>query len=103
MTTPRYQTGSRYAATATALLILLPQAGDLSQTAIEPTTATGYQALGEVGAQIAQAITPSAYSATSSESLSSFLLEVAAKLLSQSKALDADFSAVVDREFWNLI
>jgi hypothetical protein len=103
MKTVRYRIGNRYAATAKALLLYLPPIGDPTETANYPTTTTGYQALGEFGALVADAITPRVYSSTGSEVLSPLLFEVAARLLAQSKSLDADFYAVVDREFWNLL
>ncbi len=103
MITARYLTGSQAAATATALLLYRPSIGDPTQTATGPTTTAEYQALGEVGALVADAIAPRVYWPTDSETLSTLLLEVAAKLLTHTKSLDADFSAVVDREFWNLL
>ena len=103
MTTARYRTGSQYVATATALLLSIPPVGNPSQSAINLTTTAGYQALGKVGAMVADAVTPSVYSSANSEVLSSLLLDVAAKLLTQSKSLDTDYSAVVDREFWKLL
>ena len=103
MTTASYRSGSKYAATATALLLLLPPIGDPMQIATSSSTTPGFKALGEVGALVVDAITPRVYSPASSEDLYTLLLDVTAKLLTHSKSLDADFSAVVDREFWNLL
>lgn len=103
MTTERYRTSAQYVATATALLLSLPPIGDPMQAAIIPTSTARYQALGDVGALVAGAITPSVYSRGSSEALATLLMDAAAKLLTQSKSLDTDFAAVVDREFWKLL
>jgi len=103
MTTTAYRTGSEYVATATALLLLLPQLGSPVSTSITPTTRAQYQALGDVGAVVAQAITPGVYAPVSLEGLSSLLLDAATRLITQSKSLDPEFSSIVNREFWNLL
>jgi hypothetical protein len=103
MTVTRYRSTAPYAATATALLLSLPSIGDPTQTSISLTAAAQYQALGKVGVLVAESIAPSVYSRGSSEVLATLLLDVAARLLTQSKSLDSDFSAVVDQEFWNLL
>lgn len=103
MTTTHYSSSSQYVATATALLLSLPLIGDTTQASIRLTMAARYQALGDVGPLVAEAIAPSVYSRGSSEALATLILDVAAKLLTHSKSLDSDFSAVVDREFWNLL
>ncbi len=103
MTTTAYRTGSEYVATATALLLLLPQLGSPVSTSLTPTTRAQYQALGDVGAVVAQAITPGVYAPVSLEGLSSLLLDAATRLITQSKSLDPEFSSIVNREFWNLL
>jgi hypothetical protein len=103
MTTTAYRTGSEYVATATALLLLLPQLGSPVPTSITPTTRAQYQALGDVGVAVAAAITPGAYAPVSLEGLSSLLWDAASRLLTQSKSLDPEFASIVNREFWNLL
>lgn len=103
MTTTAYRTGSDYVATATALLLFLPQLGSPLPTSITPTTKAQYEALGDIGVAVAKAITPAVYAPVSLEDLSSLLLDAATRLLTQSKSLDPEFSRIVDREFWNLL
>lgn len=103
MTTPRYRTGSPYAATATALILSLPPVGDIRTPSFASTLLVEHESLGEVSSLVADAVSPAIYSSLSSEVLSSFLLKVAANLVAGSRPLDADFAAVIDREFWNLL
>jgi hypothetical protein len=103
MTTTAYKTGNEYVATATALLIFLPQLGSPLPTSITPIAKAQYEALGDIGVAVANAISPATYALVNLEDLSSLLLDAATRLLTQSKSLDPEFSSIVNREFWNLL
>ena len=56
MTTPRYRTGSSYAATATAILLSLPPIGDMRPPTVASVVPAEFEALGDINKIVADAV-----------------------------------------------
>jgi hypothetical protein len=84
------------------MFLNLPVVGDPGQLVVQDSV-SAYRPLEGVSQLVVDAIAPSPYIAGNQLALFSLMIEVAAKLVRESKPLEGDFARVVDREFWNLL
>jgi hypothetical protein len=90
-------------ATATALILSFPQFSETYSATLIPADSYEFEPFEEYSQAISKAFTVNIYRRAEPEFIFSLLTEVANRLISESKTLDRDFAAVVQKEFWNLL
>jgi hypothetical protein len=98
-----YQIRMSYVATATALTLVLPQFGDTDVSNLLPRDTCEIEPLGDASKPVCEALSWNVYTPADPNVAFSLLTEVATRLIKESKPLDRDFVAVVQKEFWNLL
>jgi hypothetical protein len=98
-----YQVKISCIATATALVLTSPQFDNTYAANLMPADSYEYEPLAEYSKTVSEALASSIYTRADPEFVFSLLTEVATRLIHESKPLDRDLAAVVQKEFWNLL
>ena len=102
MNAPRWIAPS--VATATAIVLNLPQFGDSGQDLRKLQVRQElYRPLGDVSKMVVDAFAPHTYLIGQSWAMFSLMSRVAMKLVTDSWSLDAEFARIVDKGFWKLL
>jgi hypothetical protein len=98
-----YQIKTSYIATATALILTFPQFGETQPMNLMPADTYEFEPLAEASMPVSDALAENIYTRVEPRLLFSLMTEVATRLNDESKPLDREFAAVVQKEFWNLL
>lgn len=92
-----------YIATLTALALSMPMLGGRDH-AMAAVSGANFQPLDQNSSKLLEAaVQRQPYTPHQSDAVYELMTKVALRLVRESKPLERDFSAVVDREFWNLL